>query len=590
MTDAYERLVDAFVTQGCNVRDQGDRGRASTPGHPPGDDGCSFKKYSKGVNLTVWNGDKDQVLADLGLTLADLFDKPNTDFHYGGGGRIVTRYYDRKAGKKKFRPGDGSNEKDRSLYGIEHLPVDRATVIYVTEGEKDADLANEEGLFAVSQWGGAKLPPDRADWSPLEGRPVVVVADKNEVGMKRAQKVAAHLAGIAASVTVAEAADGYDDFGDHITAGLTVDRLVTLAENVEPVRPRRWRATDLAPAEQPKWLARNRIPRSAITILVGDEGIGKSLFWVLLVYHVTTGKPLPEFGIPAREPEPVVVIVTEDDWSSTVLPRLEVAHVDLSMVSVICTDRDGSGAPEFPTDMDLIIGTDPTPGLVIVDAWLDTVPAGLSVQNGQQARQALHPWKEAANKTGAAILLLTHTNRVATGNARDKYGATSELRKKARMTLFAQADSEAEGQLLIGPEKANSTGGMEASRFEIHPIQHFAASDEGDGTVPKLELVGDSGQTMRQHIADAFEEPQGGSGGADEWLLNFLGVRGSQKATEVYTAADANGYSKDQIKRAKSKLNKDAGFDRVDVHQPDIPGPWIWMLRPQGAAEPQGAR
>ena len=41
--------------------------------------------------------------------------------------------------------------------------------------------------------------------------------------------------------------------------------------------------------------------------------------------------------------------------------------------------------------------------------------------------------------TTAAVLLLTHTNRVDSGNARDKYGATGELRKKARLTLFAPA-------------------------------------------------------------------------------------------------------------------------------------------------------
>ena len=107
--------------------------------------------------------------------------------------------------------------------------------------------------------------------------------------------------------------------------------------------PRLWRATDLKPAVQPSWLAQNRIPRAAVTLLVGDEGIGKSLLWVWVAAAVTTGKALPEFGIPAREPSLVIVVVTEDDWQDTVLPRLEVAGADMAMIRVICTETTAAG-------------------------------------------------------------------------------------------------------------------------------------------------------------------------------------------------------------------------------------------------------
>ena len=71
--------------------------------------------------------------------------------------------------------------------------------------------------------------------------------------------------------------------------------------------PRLWRATELHPSAPPSWLAKGRLPRAAISLLVGDEGIGKSLLWVWIVGAVTTGKPLPEFGIPAREPARVII-------------------------------------------------------------------------------------------------------------------------------------------------------------------------------------------------------------------------------------------------------------------------------------------
>jgi RecA-family ATPase len=249
----------------------------------------------------------------------------------------------------------------------------------------------------------------------------------------------------------------------------------------EPIEgmPRLWPAGDLKPAAQPRWLARNRMPRRSVSLLIGDEGIGKSLWWVLVVAAITTGKPVPEMGIPAREPASAILVLTEDTWSEDVLPRLFVAGANIANIQVICTEQDGSGAPVFPRDIFLIGEATPAPALIVVDCWLDTVAASLSVRDPQQARQALHPWREVATATDAAVLLLGHTNRISSGNARDKYGATAALRQKARMTLFAQHDDD--GNLVVGPEKANGTAPVAASRFTVSPVQYFEPSEEHDG-------------------------------------------------------------------------------------------------------------
>ncbi|MCQ4118712.1 AAA family ATPase [Rhodococcus tibetensis] len=347
--------------------------------------------------------------------------------------------------------------------------------------------------------------------------------------------------------------------------------------------PSVWRATDLKQAQQARWLAKGRLPRAAVTILIGDEGIGKSLLWVHIAAAVTTGRALPEFGIPERDQANVLIVVTEDDWSTTVLPRLMVAGADLGFVHVICAESDGSGSPTFPNDIQLVQNADPAPALVVVDAWLDTVPTNLSVKDPQGARQALHPWKDVATKTDAAILLLTHTNRSTTGNARDKYGATSELRKKARMTLFAQRD-ESE-YLTVGPEKSNTTGKLPATMFKIDPVQHFDPTDDHDGTVPMLVFVGESDRTAGEILTSMTDVTSGDghAGDVEGWLLSFLGDNedGRQKANDVYTAADAVGYSKDMAKRAKAKLGIDAVKDGSS---------WFWQLPQQGSAQAREQR
>jgi AAA domain len=352
-------------------------------------------------------------------------------------------------------------------------------------------------------------------------------------------------------------------------AAAVEDQPQTDAEVIEGM-PRLWPATDLKAAAQPSWLAKNRIQRAAINLLIGDEGIGKSLLWVWIIAYVTTGKALPEFGIPARDPAHVILVCTEDDWQTTVLPRLEVAGADLAMIQVICTDDDGSGAPTFPRDLFLIAEADPAPAVVVVDAWLDTVPPGLSVKDPQQARRALHPWKELATTTGAAMLLICHTNRVASANARDRYGATIELRKKARVTLFAQQDDE--GRLVVGPEKMNTAAAVSASQFTIEAVQHFPPTTDHDGTVPRLTHVGESTLTAREHLAEIYAANHDTTARDDAvaWLASYL-ADGPRWAKDAHSDGERAGYSEKKRYTAKKRLG-------VEATRADGDGPWFWRL------------
>jgi hypothetical protein len=339
-----------------------------------------------------------------------------------------------------------------------------------------------------------------------------------------------------------------------------------------------WKANDLTGMRQATFLAKSRIPFCAATILCGDEGIGKSLLWVYVAAAVTTGRADPALGIPARDPADVFLVITEDSWAEDVLPRLIVAGADTDRVHVICTEEDGTGSPTFPDDIALITEAGIDPALVVVDAWLDTVPTGFSVKDPQQARAALHPWKEAAGRTGAAILLLTHTNRLETANMRDKYGASAALRQKARMTLFALADPEQPGVLIVGPDKSNNTaGGTKASRFQIVGEKgYFTPTADHDGTVPALKFVGDTGLTIKQHlieVAQIEKDQNRRPTDAEDWLREFL-ADGPKSSADGLEAAKANCYTPDQVRRAREKLRVKAFQQKGD----DGKQHWHWEL------------
>ena len=284
------------------------------------------------------------------------------------------------------------------------------------------------------------------------------------------------------------------------TSRVTEDTKTTKSKNTGP---KLWMATDLKPAEPTRWLLRGHLPQGAVAVLVGDEGIGKSLWWVLIVAHITTGMALPDLGLPAREPRDVLLILTEDSWTGEVRTRLEVAGADFTRLIVIAEDDDGSGSPIFPRDMHLVIAAAQTKdiALVVCDAWLDTVAGNMQVKDPQQARAALHPWKEAATTTGAAVLLLAHSNRSDVGNLRDRVGATGALRQKARVLLYAAQPPNAPGVMYLGPDKANSTHKAAAIAYEIKVIQVRPVTDEDPGTIGRLEVQGITDATMEGHYA-----------------------------------------------------------------------------------------
>jgi len=286
-----------------------------------------------------------------------------------------------------------------------------------------------------------------------------------------------------------------------------------------------WKASELQTAQRASWLAKGWLPRAAVSVLVGDEGIGKSLFWLTLAAAITTGKPIPELGIPVRDPQVVVLVITEDDWGNTVLPRLQVAGADLDHIRVLCGDGNGGGAPEFPRDLAIIKAMDEKPALVVVDTWIDTLANGVSVNGAQAARKALLPMKELATRTGASVLLMTRTNRNKTKNARDKYGISAEIRKAVRMALLAQLDDE--GLLTVGPEKTNTSELCKAARFSVKKIQHSEPSEESDGTAPSLLFEGESQHTARELLAVAVESDTAGNDRQDRveavnWLQGYL--------------------------------------------------------------------
>ncbi|MGW5312915.1 toprim domain-containing protein [Nocardia thailandica] len=100
-------------------------------------------------------------------------------------------------------------------------------VVYVVEGEKDVAAAASAGLVATTNAGGAmSWSAEHAQW--LRGAAtVVIVADADTAGYRRADRVMSSLAGLVGRVRVVAAATG-KDLTDHLQLGHEISELVPI--------------------------------------------------------------------------------------------------------------------------------------------------------------------------------------------------------------------------------------------------------------------------------------------------------------------------------------------------------------------------
>ncbi len=361
-------------------------------------------------------------------------------------------------------------------------------------------------------------------------------------------------------------------------------------DKTTPVRTiRGYVAGDMPDPPPTRWLAVGWVPRAGTTVLCGDESIGKSLWWTLLAAHVTTGRPLPAVGLPTRPPAKVLLIITEDTRGE-VVARLQLAGADLGNVVFAAADEDLTDTPVIPDDVPAVTAlvTEHSAALVVCDGWLDTVPARLKVKDPQHAREALRPWRDLAVGTGAAALLLAHSNRFgADYGLRDRVGVTGELRKAARMLLYAavETDDDSGRRLWVGPDKANTTARRNAVRFDVDVVQVREPTPEDDGTTARLLVAGPESTTIGKLTGrwrdaaiaarQASARPAAGDR-ATAWLREHLEAApdGAAPAETVKVAARVAGIGERALDTARKILGVRAAPSRPG-------GPW-WYTLPGG--------
>lgn len=169
----------------------------------------------------------------------------------------------------------------RVLYRLPKVlaAVEECREVYICEGEKDVHTLEDQGLVATCNVGGAGM-----GWRPeynetLREAVVNIVADNDDKGRAHARSIRDALTGIAASITMLEAAVG-KDATDHFLAGKTLDDLLITWSSDAPMKVELaielWQFLDAADSPH-DWVVPGLLERGDRLILTGFEGLGKSM-------------------------------------------------------------------------------------------------------------------------------------------------------------------------------------------------------------------------------------------------------------------------------------------------------------------------
>lgn len=332
-------------------------------------------------------------------------------------------------------------------------------------------------------------------------------------------------------------------------------------------------------AKNIEWLWPGRVPMGKLTLIAGDPGRGKSLLTLDMAARVTRGYPWPD-GAKAPAPEGSVVLLSaEDDAADTLRPRLEAADGDparaIELQLVRSADAPAGRGFCLATDLaalERLIVAERSVRLVVIDP-LSAYLGGLDSHNNADMRGLLAQLQAVAERTGAAIVAITHLNKNAAASF--LYRATGSLAfvAAARAVWTVVPEELNPRRVLFLPVKCNLAGevpGM-AYRVEDHPERPGVPVIAWDPEPVLLSASDVLGPGAGEAATRADE--------AEQWLRSLLaaGPLGGQELEEL---ARKRGFGRHVLARAKRALG-------VVTGPVGLRGKWVCRLpdsQPSGTA------
>jgi putative DNA primase/helicase len=336
------------------------------------------------------------------------------------------------------------------------------------------------------------------------------------------------------------------------------------------------RRADKFNAEVIPWLWPNRIVANNVNVFSGEPDQGKSLCWTDLVARLTTGRDFPDCSNDLGGPVDAVVMASEDDISSTIIPRLIAAEADLTRVHFAVVTENVSGTisegiaaldrdlPTLNTLLEQLKQTGISIALIVVDPIIAFI-GDADPNKDKEIRPIFSRMKTFSKKNGVAWLTVNHLNKNSNATSINRTSGAKSFVSAPRASWMFAADPDNQERRLMMKGKGNLVKqGLKTLAYRIVETfievngKPFLDSKQRPVGVPRIVWDGESEHTADDVLQSAADPESRRSVKAEELIQKLLdeSPTGVVLASTVYEAGELESPSilANKLKRAKAKL------------------------------------
>jgi RecA-family ATPase len=313
------------------------------------------------------------------------------------------------------------------------------------------------------------------------------------------------------------------------------------------------------------------IPRRKVTLLVGEQEMGKSFFALDLAARLTRGESIPPAPPLDDGPASVLILEGDDESDDTLVPRLEDAGADLARVYTLTVDGPkhcGEGRPQISLahSTDCLLRTVrllKDCRLIIIDpitAFID----GMSANSHDAVRRLFQRLTVIAKLSDAAVLLITHNRKAGADSTLHRTIGCMAFTIAARVVFTIVENPSVAGSRFLLPAKMNLQAPSECKgrSFCIHNHEIHWDVDPINLRPDELKALAASGLATCDRLSQTVL-----------WLRDLL-ANGRVPSREIHEQAAKQAIPRVLLYKAKAKAGARVIKDGVNRR-------WCWELIPE---------
>jgi putative DNA primase/helicase len=321
------------------------------------------------------------------------------------------------------------------------------------------------------------------------------------------------------------------------------------------------------------WLWPGWLSAGKLHLLAGEAGTGKTTLALAIAAAITTGGTLPD-GTDAPLGG-VLFWSGEDNVEDTITPRLYAAHADSSKFAFVTGTMSEYGVVE---DFNPLQGgvhnieaelemRDEKPRLLIIDPITACVPS----MTNQAVREGLTPWVRMAERTGMAILGITHVSKGSSRKALiDRVLGAQAFSAVSRVVMMTAKTPT--GETVLVRAKSNISSKRGGYTYRLRDVDFENPLKPAETIFSSYVQFGDYIDLPAEEIVDGLNHSDAIPSRSDEavaWLHSIL-MSGGRLRVEIEDEALCIGHSWATIRRAKTilRVQSKKGTD----------GRWWWVM------------